>query len=383
MGVRADEFVTVKTQPYVAAVSLEPLDASTTLYLGHLAERMAGALKVVRHGDPELGKTVANASAVVLVRALFELEGVFQAARALRIPLYYFVDDNFVLLREQAGPWSPFVRRYSAQNVRHRLRSFHGVLLSSDALLDYYTAEHLHHDLHRFPPIEWRQQLSRPPASTTGVSIAFFGGLHLHGIFLTGILPAVRRLALERPVTLIAAGVNEGIEPSPGLKVIAQPYDISYARGLGRLAETGVDILVHPSAPGLNNSRYKTPHALISANAIGAIPVVSDSPPYSDLRSAGVALLRDDSADSWYAALAQLSTPAERVPVGERLRQFCASHYGGRLNREVVDRMLSLHRSPPARWRGVRTGAVRAAVLLGRIRPAVARLRPVRPRGQS
>ena len=374
--------MTVEIQPSVVAVSLEPLDASTTLFLGHLAERMSGALQVVQYADPELGEKVANASAIILVRGLFELDGVFLTARALCIPLYYFVDDNFILLREQPGPWSPYVRRYSAVNVRRRLRAFRGVLLSSDALIDYYRAEHLHPELTVFPPIEWRQRLSRPSASSHGVSIAFFGGLHLHEMFWTCILPAVRRLAIDRPVTLIAAGVNGAIAPSPGLSVVEQPYDTSYARGLRRLAETGVDVLVHPSAPSLDNGRYKNPHALISASAIGAIPVVSDRPPYSDLREAGVALLCDDSPESWYAAFAQVGQPAQRVPIGERLANFCSSHYGGRINREVIDKMLSLHRAPSARWRGVRTSVVRAAVLLGRIRPAVARLRPARLRGQ-
>ena len=353
------------------------------LFLGHLAERMSGALQVVRYADPELGVMVANASAIILVRGLFELDGVFLAARALRIPLYYFVDDNFILLREQAGPWSPFVRRYSAANVRRRLRAFRGVLLSSDALIAYYRAHNLHHELTAFPPIEWQQRLSRPPASPQGVSIAFFGGLHLHEMFSTCILPAGRRLAIEQPVTLIAAGVTGTIAPSPGLSVVEQPYDMSYARGLRRLAATGVDVLVHPTAPGLDNGRYKNPHALISANAIGAIPVVSDRPPYSDLREAGVALLCDDSSESWYAAFAQVAQPAERMPIGERLQKFCSSQYGGRINREVIDKMLSLPESPSARWRRARTGMVRAAVLLGRLRPAMARLRPARLRGQS
>lgn len=202
-------------------------------------------------------------------------------------------------------------------------------------------------------------------------------------MFWTCILPAVRRLAIDRPVTLIAAGVNGAIAPSPGLSVVEQPCDMSYARGLRRLAATGVDVLVHPTAPSLDNNRYKNPHALISANAIGAIPVVSDRPPYSDLRQVGVALFCDDSPESFYAAFAQVGEPAQRAPIGDRLEKFCSSQYGGRINREVMDKMLSLHESPPARWRRVRTGVVRAAVLLGRLRPAMARLRPARLRGQS
>lgn len=103
--------------------------------------------------------------------------------RASGIPLYYFVDDNFILLREQAGPWSPFVGRYSAANVRRRLRGFRGVLLASEALVDYFEAENLHHELMLCPPIEWRQCLPRPPAGPGSV-IAFFGGRHLHEVNL-------------------------------------------------------------------------------------------------------------------------------------------------------------------------------------------------------
>lgn len=367
--------MTSGVHPYVLAISLEPLDASTTLFCGHLAERMSGVLQVARSGDPHLPRKVAGASAIILVRGLFELDAISLAARALRIPLYYFLDDNFILLREQAGPWSPFLRRYSAENVRHRLRAFSGVLLSSDALIEYFGEQQLHPHLTLFPPIEWRHHLPRPPASPHGVSIAFFGGLHLHAIFIACILPAIRRLAINTPVTLIAVGMNDAFAPSPGLTVVNQPYDTSYARGLRALAEIGADVLVHPSAPGLSNGRYKNPHALISAKAIGAVPVVSDRPPYSDLRDAGVALLCDDSPESWHAALAHVSTPGQRAPMAERLAAYCSSHYGGRMNREAIDRILNVHRTPRVRWRATRTSVVRIAVFTGRLRQALGRLK--------
>ena len=88
---------------YVLAVSLEPLDATTTLFFGHLGDGVAGALRVVRYGHPDLAAQLAGASAVVLVRALFEMEQVEWTCRVLGVPLYYFVDDNFMVLREQSG----------------------------------------------------------------------------------------------------------------------------------------------------------------------------------------------------------------------------------------------------------------------------------------
>lgn len=80
---------------YVLAVSLDPLDATTVLFFGHLAERMAGALRVVRYGQPDLAGHVAGASAVILVRALFEMTPVVWAAR----PPYDHLGDEGVVLQ--------------------------------------------------------------------------------------------------------------------------------------------------------------------------------------------------------------------------------------------------------------------------------------------
>lgn len=360
--------------PYVLAISLEPLDASTTLFLGHLAEQLTGALQVVRYADPHLGQKVAAASAIILVRGLFEFGAAVWAARAFGIPLYYFVDDNFILLREQRGPWSPFVRRYSAANVRRQLRGFHGVLLSSESLIDYFRSEKLHHELLLFPPVEWRQPLPKPPARPASV-VAFFGGRHLHDVLLGAILPAVRRLATVHPLTLIAAGVAEPIAASPGLTVVEQLYNPSYEEGLRQLAKAGVDVLVHPSAPGLLNDRFKNPHALISAKALGAIPVVSGRPPYSALRAAGVALLCDDSSESWHQGLSQALDHSQRPAIAERLAAFCSSHYDGTKNREAIKAIVSRHEAPSARLVPLRSIVVRAFMLLGRVRQGLSRLR--------
>ena len=62
--------------PFVLVVSLQPLDAMTTLFFGHLVGQVPEAIQVVRHGDPQLAAALAGASAIVLVRALFELDSV-------------------------------------------------------------------------------------------------------------------------------------------------------------------------------------------------------------------------------------------------------------------------------------------------------------------
>ena len=327
-------------RPYALAVSLEPEDASTTLFFGHLAGSMSGALRVARYRQPDLAEQLSGASAIILVRALFEMNPIIWFARICGVPLYYFVDDNFMLLREQTGAWSPYVGRYSIGNVRERLRAFSGVLVSSRILLEYFEEHRLHGRLMLFPPVGWPSPLPRQTGDGAAACLGFFGGSHLHGVLHDYVLPAIRRLAAEQPLRFAVAGVTEPIAPSPGLTVLPQQYDASYSRGLRTLAAAGVDVLVHPSVPGLANNAHKNPHALISAHAIGAVPVVSARPPYDDLSESGIVLQCEDTIESWYLALKRALEPVEHLAVSKRLASFCASHFDGSVNRQVIEGLV-------------------------------------------
>lgn len=356
---------------YVLAVSLEPLDATTTLFFGHLGDGVAGALRVVRHDHPDLAAQLAGASAVVLVRALFEMEQVEWTCRLLGVPLFYFADDNFMVLREQPGPWSLFVERYSVANVRARLRGFAGVLLSSASLIEYFERERLHSTLILFPPVGWPKPLSRPASRPSTLGVGFFGGMHLHSTFREVVMPAIERLAATRPLRLIIAGLDSAIASSPGLTIAAQQYESSYAGGLASLARSGVDVLVHPSVAGLANNLYKNPHALISAHALGAVPVVSARPPYDHLRDEGVVLQCEDTVESWHAALVLAADADAGGCIREQLAAYCASQFDGRANRQVVAEMISSHPAPDGgtRWRRtVAAASLRAARLRGRLK---------------
>lgn len=359
--------MTAGSSRYVLAVSLEPLDATTTLFFGHLGDQAAGALRVVRCDAADLAEQLAGATAVVLVRALFEMEKVEWACRVLGVPLYYFVDDNFMVLREQSGAWSPFVSRYSVANVRARLRGFAGVMLSSPALVEYFDRERLHSTLILFPPVGWPQPLPRQASRPATLGIGFFGGSHLHSTFREVVMPAIERLAATRPVRLIIAGLDTAIAASPGLTIAPQPYDASYAGGLASLGRSGIDVLVHPSVAGLANNQYKNPHALISAHALGAVPVVSDRPPYDQLRDEGVVLRCGDTVESWHTALTMAADADAGGRIRTQLATYSASNFAGQVNRQVVDGILASHPAPVAgamRWRRIVAAACLSAARL-------------------
>ena len=186
----------------------------------------------------------------------------------------------------------------------------------------------------------------------------------------------MRRLARDRPVTLVAVGIPGRIEASEGMRIVQLPYDVSYSRGVAALAAEGVDMLVHPVATGLANNAYKNPHALITAHTLSAVALVSNAPPYDGLADAGIALLCHESADSWYEALARAAgdeplTGAMRA----RLARYCEERFDGRVNLEVLDEIGRDHPSPVRHTAWVRSGVARALLFRSQVGRVAARVR--------
>jgi len=389
----------IATRPeagFVLVVSLEPLDATSTLFFGERLGLAAEQMRMVQYGSREVAGLLARAAAVIVVRGLFELDDVVRCARVLRIPLYYFLDDNFIVLRDHGGVEAAFVTRYSLDNVRTALRGFAGVLLATPPLLEYFAEWRLHPRLLLWPPVAD----SHPPATLSGprsrLHVAFFGGRHLHQMFKDTIVPAIRRLALARPVALLVAGIPEPIPSSHGLMVTHLAYDADYRRGIAALAAEGVDLLLHPVAPGLANNIYKNPHAVISAHALGAVPIVSDAPPYgagshssvpevpvgahfsapdAGLAAEGVALFCDNTEKSWHQALLQASTD-QRLAAAIRasVDRYCVNRFSGEINRAVVAGLLREHRPPAPVWGAIRAGLARGCGLMAKAGRAASRL---------
>jgi hypothetical protein len=145
------------------------------------------------------------------------------------------------------------------------------------------------------------------------------------------------------------------------------------------MRELGIDVLVHPVAPGLRNNRFKNPHALITAHALGAIPVVSAAPPYAELDEAGVAVLCADSPDSWLQGLLHATDAEQAAGLRERLAAYCEREFSGAANRAVWRDLLTRHPRPAPLTAALRTlvaAAWIAASLLRRHLPFRGSTRP-------
>ena len=359
---------------YVSVISLAPFDTTCTLFFTHLADRLPGALRISQFHVDDVAASLAGASAMILVRGLFEFENLIGCTKLLSVPRYYFLDDNFMLIREEPGPYEAPCEGYTNDRVRRVLRDFSGVLLATPALMDYFAAHRLHHHLVYYPPMTGERLTATAGQNGRPLTIAFFGGQHLRDPFVRYVYPAVQQLGRETPVRLLAAGIDAGSLPSgDGLDVVCPPYERSYADALRAVATYGVDILVHPSAATANNL-YKNEHVLINARMLGAAPIFSNAPPYSSVAGEGVALLCEDRVDDWYDALRRLAADAVlRRELLERVGVYCDRHFGGSPNADAIHAIRDAHPAPGALSHTTRRIVGTSCLACGRLGARVAR----------
>jgi glycosyltransferase involved in cell wall biosynthesis len=350
---------------YVLVVARARDDAFTALFFESLPPYVRQRVRIREFGSDSLITALAGATAVVLTRrGLFDFRSLSAVAGRLGIPRYYFLDDNFLIVREEAALFGPGWSAYTADNVRRALDGYSGVLLGSRPLMEYFADERLHPRLVEYPPIAWPVLRSRTRANRDEpFRIAFFGGDHRKQLFVECVYPAVQRLARERAVELVFAGVPPStMTGDAALRIVMLPYEHAYGEALRRLAECRVDALVHPT-PSSRNNRYKNANVLINARAVGAVPVLSDELPYSNLEEPLPALLCENSVHSWHEALWHLASDrcfADQL--FDRTANYCARHFSGEQNARTVRDILNGHAQPGRPSRLCR--AVAAAVPL-------------------
>jgi glycosyltransferase involved in cell wall biosynthesis len=290
-------------------------------------------------------KDIMSAQAIIICRDLVaaRTRQLVKIARLLNINLYYYLDDNFIVLSEEID----VLREYTRDNLIKLLSGFSGVLVPTSSLADFFLNEKLHDNVYVFPPILpariWHDYPVYPVKSDGVLRIGFMGGSHRNQNFLDYILPAILRLAKERKIELIVAG-NLQIPDHMvfGLTVYKFPFDISYELTIGRMVSSEIDILVHAGS-STNNNPYKTLNVLVNAWAIGATPVLAKQPPYENVEKDGLGLLCDaESSESWYEKLLMAATnPAVTKQISKKIDSFLHYEYSGQKNLNVIQKILS------------------------------------------
>lgn len=287
-------------------------------------------------------KEVVNAQAVIFSRTLIwpPPQNLIQLLHKLKIPIFYYVDDNFVILNDEIDE----LKEYTSENLRTWLQGFSGVLVSTPALAEYFLREKIHQKVYAFPPVlpeqAWFDYPAIPPKPADTFRIGVICGFHRYQHFLDYIQPALERLAREYRLEMVIVG--DLPLHKKDFTVYRYPIDYSYKLTLGRLMTSEIDVLVHPASFTKNNP-YKTLNVLINAWAIGAIPVLGNQPPYENVESEGLGFLcNPNEINSWYEKLKlAISDPMCAKQIQENLNSFLRCEYSGRKNQEVIEKILS------------------------------------------
>lgn len=292
------------------------------------------------HLDPA---ELSLAQAVVFSRTILHpwADKYIEAARAIRVPMYYYLDDNFEVLR----PMFDQLKDYTVENLRKRLDGFSGIMVPNQELANYCMEHQLHDTVMLTPPVvgerSWHDHPTIPPKPANAVRLCFMGGDHRTGYFEEFVVPAINKLSETRKVELVLVGKHQTSDRSlPKVKLYRLPFDVSYDLTVGRLIHAQIDVLIHAGSASLGN-QYKTPNALINAWELGAIPVVAKQPPFLQVEEKGIGFIADwRDSNSWFEKITEALSDESSTITRDKLAEFITTQYDGSVTKANIERML-------------------------------------------
>jgi hypothetical protein len=269
------------------------------------------------------------------------------ACRALRIPVYCFIDDNFFVLREERR--YPRFAAFGGARTVDAFRRLDGLIVTSEALRDDMKARQLNDNLLMMGPAIDRRFLPVPEPMPVGgrepLRIAVPGGQHRDEFFGDVIVPALNSLSADVPIVVTmradATAGRQRLHRRIQIETHA-PVD-SFGEFLHEWRRRPHHLLLHPRGY-TKNIDYKTDNALLVAHYLGAVPIVADERAYAATsESDGVTKVADDTPEGWRRAITRLMATRERMEAGARLAAYCARRFDPAHNEAVLQRLLDHH----------------------------------------
>lgn len=283
--------------------------------------------------------------ALVIVRSLEDpLYELFRIARRHGVPSVYFVDDNFFVMRD-----SPHLARdwhvLHPEEYLRRMREQDLILCSTDALRDYLQPRvgDLRFAVHP-PAIDTRRLAPFCEVPGGGLRLMHWGGAWrtAEQSFLEPVLVTLRDRHPDWRMFF------QGPQPAdPRFRDGFRPFASDYEQALAQCRERQPHLLLCPLIARPENL-YKSLIKCLDAVQIGALPLLSNTPPYSAL--AGEApeladLLVENEPAAWIERIEHVAADLDRHRAAyDALVRFVTSHHSAE---QTGARLLGL--IPPKR----------------------------------
>ena len=271
---------------------------------------------------------LALADAVIISRDNANGQRHLDLIKSLRIPVYYYTDDNFHALAEQ-HPHDALIREFAKACSREQLSRYDGVILSSEQLLRDFRARNLHdHLILLEPAIDKALVAGRKETEQPYFSVAFLGGSFRTDVLQNCVLPALKCLSEEIPVRLLCPNdfdLSEYVSDRFSADTVPRTKCLDLV--LKKFRDFAPDVQVH-CGKALPNNRFKTENALINATTIGAVLLSSEIEPYKSGAEQNCYLLAANTVENWYKKLRLLATDrALRESTYQNAKAYCFSRY--------------------------------------------------------
>lgn len=260
------------------------------------------------------------ADAVILVRYFFAAENVVSKCEKWNVPVFFFLDDNFVALASENDAYIPYARYL----IENRLDGFRGVIASTEALKNVLEDYEFHDQITLFRPIVTTIFNSEDDGIIT---YGFMGGHFREQIFSEIVMPAICKVAKKNTVRLVCPSSLNGKIPQKyldNIEVVYIDWLFSVDTIVNRYKKYNIDFLIH-CGPDLENNRYKTENALINAVRLGATLVTSNVEPYN---LNPLIYTSNNTIREWTEKLLELIENSEEVQINRRYcREYCEKKY--------------------------------------------------------
>ena len=352
----------------ILVVTNDQTASVSSLFL-HLPPDITGQVRVIGMGLYRPSALV-GASAVIFVRNLYGYMHWIEWARACGIPTYWMTDNDFIDLWQNdpavRGELAAIGASYELPDIRRIMRSFAGVLVTTEALRDRFVADGVHEHIGVWPPAATERQLipkafamrphTRSKTSYEAASsrkkfkdicIVYMADPgRISGLY-DYVLPAVYALCERINVRFVCPNCIT-ISPTDGLTVTFYEFEPSFDLLISELRRWEPDILVTPGiTASFRNKEGKCPTGIFSAALLGCASVSADEPPYDRTKHREATLLCKATREDWLEKLHDISMDRDlRSTLIGKAQSVVRDHYFGQRNRETLRWILGRHPSP-------------------------------------
>lgn len=285
-----------------------------------------------------------EADLVIIDRELHLNLKLIKLLKALNIPCYYFIDDNFITLAKE----DPLFGWYDKKNIAQALTDMDGVLTSTIALKNFFINEQLHLNALYWPPVVDKKLLANSALNkkpcTNRLNIAIVGGVFRKDHINQQILPVLNQLAQKYSITLY---VRKGLITAPEnyqISIHEFEYQINYSQFILYLVNQNINVLIHPQGK-TENLPYKTNSILLTAYYINANIIVANEPAFNDLSEAkGIQKFSESETDLLNALTNIMDTEKAHV-LKENLHAYCAKQFDQQKALLTLSSLLEQHQT--------------------------------------